>query len=541
MLIKLSKPALRWVFFILLFSGVAAAGVPEDERRRQIEIGEFLGRTRLLELLERRGMLSAEEARLLPALRAFVDKECPAYFRDHLDVSLKASLNRLVTDPSRLAELATARRITLQTVIPSPAEWAKMVEDNPSPPPKGRAAMRPLETGTWMMVVWGAWSQTGEGRAWEIASPNRSDAERVALQGLAETFDRSALNSEQVAELAAAGGCDGVVIVTRHLDGVPLFSSGSERDAAANDALAKLVNAVRGRGLKVGLYYCLLSFRHPDSKWSHYHPDYVPGYSEAYPERWRRFEEECLGDLEWLVSRYQPNMLWTDERWLTRDSERLWSWLKEVKARYPWLQVGDRGTREYADFLTPDAAASSYSSNASWLGVAAVSNGPGFWHRAQPTKGFKSSYDCIKLLAECRALGGRLILSIGPDGQGRIAVEEQAVFHDLGAWLNGPGRLLKENYVPAPAEQQPTWGRIFHRGNTAVVYVFGEALPDKAGELTFRSPVPVKVLTIKTGLDPTKKSVGFNYDALSGICKISAAAITGGKNYSALLINAPLD
>lgn len=408
------------------------ASEPENERRRQTEIAELLGRIRFLELLEERAELDPQELRVMDALRSFVAMECPNYFRGHLTPYLDHSLARLVSDPDRVDHVRRVRRAIRETVVPDPTAWLRKDIST-----QNRARLvQGASSGLWCMVCWGAWSQSGLGRAWELANPQISEVERRRRLNLAETFDRAALDPERVANLLFAARCEGVVLVTQHLDGVPLFG-----DAHSSDSLGRIVAALRARGLKVGLYYCLTSFRHPDSMWSPYHPEYVPAFSEAFPERWTRFESQVLADCAYLVQRYQPDVLWFDERWRLRDSGELWTWIADVKRLQPGMEVNDRGTGVLADFSTYEDAVPKAPIIGPWEAVIAISNGPGFWYRSNPELGFKSGADCVKLLRSARQHGARLLLSIAPDASGRIEPAEEEALRAVGSWIESESRV----------------------------------------------------------------------------------------------------
>jgi hypothetical protein len=408
---------------LLVWAAVAPVGaaVPEDERRRQTEVGELLGQLRLLEALATTGQLDALEREYFDRLAPFVARECPDYFRRHLEPYLERSVPGLVNDPSRANELAQVRRSLVARPVPDPEAWKT---------PIVARSMTDDDAGLWLMVCWGAWSQSGLGRAWDVADPAISDAEQQRRLALRDTFDPAALEPATIVSLASAARARGVVLVTRHLDGVPWF-----QPPGADDPLTRMVAALRREGLRVGLYYCLVSFRSPDGAWSPYHPRYAPCFSTAFPERWQRFVDATLADLDTLVDRYQPDVIWLDERWPLSDSAQLWSWMGAARKRVPGLTFNDRGTAGQADFATYEDVIPRSLISGPWEAVIAISNGPGFWHRANPVRGFKSGEECIALLARAREHGARLLLSVAPDGRGGVEPAEATALQELGEWI----------------------------------------------------------------------------------------------------------
>lgn len=86
--------------------------------------------------------------------------------------------------------------------------------------------------------------------------------------------------------------------------------------AAAKDLVTPFVSAMRAEGIKVGLYYSL-----PD--WSH--PDYTPvvfprndtrkWYRQKGQNKWEpwdRFMDFNLGQIKELDSQYHPDLYWFD-------------------------------------------------------------------------------------------------------------------------------------------------------------------------------------------------------------------------------------
>ena len=73
------------------------------------------------------------------------------------------------------------------------------------------------------------------------------------------------------------------------------------------------VDALREQDLKVGLYYSLPDWSHPDydvftRKQKRYETD-------AEPERWQRFLRYYQGQVQDIADRYNPDLYWFDGDW----------------------------------------------------------------------------------------------------------------------------------------------------------------------------------------------------------------------------------
>ncbi|SEC39594.1 Alpha-L-fucosidase [Streptomyces sp. 2231.1] len=107
----------------------------------------------------------------------------------------------------------------------------------------------------------------------------------------------------------------------------------ARRSPAGRDLIAGYAEALRERGLRVGLYYS-----HSDRS----HPDYAsvryarPGAED--PAAWARHLTHRDGQVGELVERYQPDLLWFDGEW--ERTEEQWG----VDALAERILAGNRDT-----------------------------------------------------------------------------------------------------------------------------------------------------------------------------------------------------
>ncbi len=92
-----------------------------------------------------------------------------------------------------------------------------------------------------------------------------------------EQFNPDLYDPGEWARQAKAAGMKYVVVTAKHHDGFCLFDSKhTDYKAAAapcgKDLIAPLVEALRAEGLKVGLYYSLLDWHHPEYPVDRQHP-----------------------------------------------------------------------------------------------------------------------------------------------------------------------------------------------------------------------------------------------------------------------------
>jgi alpha-L-fucosidase len=274
-----------------------------------------------------------------------------------------------------------------------------------------------------------------------------------------------------IAELAHAMGAGYVVLTTKHADGFALWPSSTDhpikgRYHARRDLVGDLTNAVRARGMRMGLYYC-------------------GGYDWAYsPRVLRRAADIVLGiptDDEYedfvtrqyreLIDRYRPSVLWNDvawpgtkrradlmdqyysavpdgvvnDRWPERKkptgrisesvvrllgavAEASWRWLpakaKRLDLSHP--EVGDFSTMEY---MSPESPPSR-----KWELTRGVGNSFGANTNEDPDD-YLSTIELVKLLCHVVADGGNLLVNVGPDERGLVSEMQAGPLRGLGVWL----------------------------------------------------------------------------------------------------------
>ena len=90
-----------------------------------------------------------------------------------------------------------------------------------------------------------------------------------AYQRYFDAFDAAAYDPRQWARLGACGRDAYAILTTKHHDGFCLFDSALTQYKATNtparrDLVKEYVEAFRAEGLRIGLYYSLVDWQHPD-------------------------------------------------------------------------------------------------------------------------------------------------------------------------------------------------------------------------------------------------------------------------------------
>ncbi|MGC8835085.1 MAG: alpha-L-fucosidase, partial [Armatimonadota bacterium] len=116
-----------------------------------------------------------------------------------------------------------------------------------------------------MFIHWGLYSQLGR-HEWVM---NRERIPVEEYEKLADTWKPKPNAARDWAKLAKAAGMRYMVMTTKHHEGFCLFDSkltdyNAAKRGPGRDLVAEYVEAARAEGLRVGFYYSLMDWHHPD-------------------------------------------------------------------------------------------------------------------------------------------------------------------------------------------------------------------------------------------------------------------------------------
>lgn len=178
----------------------------------------------------------------------------------------------------------------------------------------------------------------------------------------------------------------------------------------------------------------------------------------------------------------------------------------------------DPGQRaQYGDFATPEQAIpadrilDAEGNPVVWESCMTVGNAWGYAHADQ---NFKSPTACVRMLVECVAKGGNLLLNIGPNARGRLRVDELTALDAIGSFLDLNGDAI---YGAGPAIvdgrilEKPQWGWYTRNGDT----LYAHLVERPAG------PIPLlnlggKIEHARLVADGSEVSMHRNWNAIRG-------------------------
>ena len=286
-----------------------------------------------------------------------------------------------------------------------------------------------------IFIHWGVYSTGNTTESWAFFNKEISHEDYMAQLG---SFTAVDYDPAYWVKLIKESGARYSVITSKHHDGVALWDtkmndlSTSLKTPAARDVLTPFVDELRRNDLKVGLYYSLIDWTHPD----------YPGFmtdSAKYkiaddPARWERFLQFCHGQIDELMVAYNPDLVWFDGDW--EHSAEEWKAAEvrsKILAQNPEAIINAR-LAGYGDYATPEQNFPiTRPGKGIWELCMTMNNSWGYLKRDSL---YKTPYEVITIFAEAIGMGGNLLLDIGPRADGIIPPEQVEILTELGKWTS---------------------------------------------------------------------------------------------------------
>lgn len=345
-----------------------------------------------------------------------------------------------------------------------------------------------------MFIHWGLYAIPARGE-WV-----RSDEEmpKEEYRRYFEEFDPVDYDPGAWARAAKQAGMKYVVLTAKHHDGFCLFDSQytdfkSTNTKCKRDLVAEFVEAVRGEGLRVGLYFSLLDWQHED--YPHFGDQYHPMRNrEEYREKPRDFDRYLTymhRQVREICTKYgKLDLLWFDFSYDTMrgDTWKAAELVDMVRSLQPGviidnrLEVSGQGfgslaqgkpTSFHGDFVSPEqiippnGILDINGEDLVWEACVTMNN---HWGYHAEDRFFKPASMLIKKLAECVSKGGNLLLNVGPDARGNIPEESLKILQQIGAWMRKNGASI---YGSGKAGiPKPDFGRVTAKGKTLYFHFY---------------------------------------------------------------------
>jgi alpha-L-fucosidase len=280
-------------------------------------------------------------------------------------------------------------------------------------------------------------------------------------QGFTSLYRPSADAPRTWAKLAKTAGMKYMVLTSKHHEGfcnwdTKLTNYNAMRQGPKRDVLRDYVEAARAEGLRVGFYYSLMDWHHPD------------GARCLTDEAARhRFVEYTHGLIRELLTNYgKIDVLWYDVPWpLDRVGWESDKMNRMVFTLQPDIVVNNRN-RLPGDFSTPEQKVVAETGGRAWESCMTLNDSWGF-QRADDN--WKTPRTVIRNLIACARDGGNYLLNIGPMPDGSIPTESVRVLSEVGAWMRANGDSIYHSEFCQP--HSSNYADFTRSGNTLYMHV----------------------------------------------------------------------
>lgn len=330
--------------------------------------------------------------------------------------------------------------------------------------------------------------------------------ERMTVEEYQQYFDEFnpvRFDAKQWAKLAKEAGMKYVVLTAKHHDGFCLFDSAYTDYKITNtkfgrDLIREYVEALREEGLKVGLYYSLLDWHHPD--YPHYgdrqHPMRDNEEFKGIEHNWDNYVEYFHNQVKELLTNYgKIDLMWFD---FSYENERLKgtrfehmsgeTWkadelIRMMRSIQPDIVIDNRlGGDAYkeepdlhsGDYVSPECMMPSAGAqdvlgrDIPWELCLTLNNNWGY-AKNKPWD-YKTSENVIHMLAECVSKGGNMLINVGPNAKGEIPKDSVRVLKEVGEWM----RVNSDSIYGCGKSEfaKPEWGRYTQNGKMLYAHIY---------------------------------------------------------------------
>ncbi len=272
-------------------------------------------------------------------------------------------------------------------------------------------------------------------------------------------FDPDLYDPVAWARMARAAGMKYMVVTTRHHDGFCLWDSlytdfKATRTPAKRDLLKPLVDAFRQEGLRIGFYYSLLDWTHPDFPVDRNHPRASDStYREAHQGRdVRQYAAYMRNQVTELLTQFgKIDLMWYDFSYPGEDGKGRDDWESETllaltRQLQPGIIVNNRLDLPYPpDFVTPEQyqpmepMRDATGQPVIWEGCQTFS---GSWGYHRDEQSWKNVKQLLWLLIDGVSKNGNLLLNVGPTARGEFDQRARDRLTGLAGWMHYHARSI---------------------------------------------------------------------------------------------------
>lgn len=360
-----------------------------------------------------------------------------------------------------------------------------------------------------MFIHFGAYSVPARGE-W-VKSIEHLTTEQY--QKYIDAFNPMEFDAKKWAKVAKAAGMKYAVLTAKHHDGYCLYDSKLtdyklSKQFGGRDVVREFLDAFRSEGLKVGLYYSIIDWHHPDYPNVGNHPQFGDKEYSKKTFNWDNYLKYMHGQVKELVTNYgKLDIMWFDysfdeysgEKWKAKELVNL------IRTNQPniildnRLQVHEgtssnsRTVSDLGDFETPEqgipevALVDKYGNPIPWETCLTLNP---TWGYSEFENNWKSPELIVNCLVNCVSKNGNLLVNVGPDPKGNIPEASIHILSEVGNWMNKNSESIYG--CGASKFEKQDWGRYTQKGNL----VYAHWLNTYLGDLNAKGLIKDKVKNV---------------------------------------------
>ena len=320
-----------------------------------------------------------------------------------------------------------------------------------------------------------------------------------------EHFNPDLFDAREWARQAKAAGMKYAVLTTKHHEGFCLFDSQYTDYKITNtpfgrDLVKEYVEAFREAGLKVGFYYSLIDWHHPDFPIDCMHPRRHDSNAQEL-DRGRdckKYAEYMRNQVRELLTNYgKIDIAWFDYSYTgaaPRDT-------------YPWMQFGggkgkdqweadkllalcrelqphiliDNRTGIEQDIWTPEQFQPTEwirsGHDGELVNWEACQTFSGSWGYYRDEASWKSPKMLLNLLIDSVSCGGNLIMNVGPTGRGNFDPRAEEALRVFGNWMRLHSRAIYGCTMAEPEFSAPAGCKLTQSEDGTRLYIHLQNYP----------------------------------------------------------------
>ena len=298
-----------------------------------------------------------------------------------------------------------------------------------------------------------------------------------------DEFNPDLFDPKKWAKQAKAAGMKYAVLTSKHHEGFCLFDSRFTNYKATNtsakrDLIKEYVDAFRAEGIKIGFYYSLIDWHHPDYTIDRVHPQRPLQDSDSAYERLNKGKDMAKyrvylhNQVKELLTNYgKIDILWLDFSFPGKYGKGKDDWaavelLKQIRKLQPGIIVDNRlnldDYEDGADFVTPEQVSPKELEKYKGKTWETCQTFSGSWGYYRDEHTWKTHRQLLDLLITSASNGGNLILNVGPTARGEFDHRAGNALDSLAYWMHANSKsIYKCSYAPesfaVPANDKLTY------------------------------------------------------------------------------------